>query len=232
MQSAFVDIGLERDAFLYVSDFFEDNEEYDKIVSGVEEKVLKLEKSPAASAATVHVPTPIEPEMAAILGAVPGAIVGSPMPLPETQLATAPNGEPRRDSNRDANRDASRDANRDGRNDRGGRGRRGRRRRPGGGGLPDSKFFSPREGSRESKRDSGPSERPTERPAEHPASASLDIQAEPAGGLVVLPGESISKYVGQPAAESTPSELAANVVREEHNESAIDQAETDFRRRH
>ena len=27
MQSAFVDIGLDRDAFLYVSDFFEDNEE-------------------------------------------------------------------------------------------------------------------------------------------------------------------------------------------------------------
>ncbi len=32
MQSAFVDIGLDRDAFLYVSDFFEDNDEYDKIV--------------------------------------------------------------------------------------------------------------------------------------------------------------------------------------------------------
>src|ERR1700741_1829571 len=45
MQSAFVDIGLERDAFLYVSDFFEDNEEYDKIVTSVEEKVLKMEKA-------------------------------------------------------------------------------------------------------------------------------------------------------------------------------------------
>src|SRR5277367_7172463 len=43
MQSAFVDIGLERDAFLYVSDFFEDNEEYDAVVSTVEEKVLKME---------------------------------------------------------------------------------------------------------------------------------------------------------------------------------------------
>src|SRR5256885_12950225 len=38
MQSAFVDIGLDRDAFLYVSDFFEDNEEYDKIVTSVEDK--------------------------------------------------------------------------------------------------------------------------------------------------------------------------------------------------
>src|SRR3954465_6886677 len=45
MQSAFVDIGLDRDAFLYVSDFFEDNEEYDEVVSSVEEKVLKLDKS-------------------------------------------------------------------------------------------------------------------------------------------------------------------------------------------
>ncbi len=45
MQSAFVDIGLERDAFLYVSDFFEDNDEYDAVVSTAEEKVLKYEKS-------------------------------------------------------------------------------------------------------------------------------------------------------------------------------------------
>src|SRR6267154_6661696 len=44
MQSAFVDIGLERDAFLYVSDFLEDNEEYDEVVSGVEDRVLRLEK--------------------------------------------------------------------------------------------------------------------------------------------------------------------------------------------
>src|SRR5437867_12877508 len=44
MQSAFVDIGLERDAFLYVSDFFEDTEEYDKIVSTVEDEVAELEE--------------------------------------------------------------------------------------------------------------------------------------------------------------------------------------------
>src|ERR1700680_996025 len=47
MQSAFVDIGLDRDAFLYVSDFFEDNEEDDKIVSTVEDKVLGLDKGSA-----------------------------------------------------------------------------------------------------------------------------------------------------------------------------------------
>ena len=38
MQSAFVDIGLERDAFLYVTDFFEEHEEYDRISSGGEER--------------------------------------------------------------------------------------------------------------------------------------------------------------------------------------------------
>src|SRR5271156_1186103 len=44
MQSAFVQIGLERDAFLYVSDFFEDTDEYDALVSATEEKVARLER--------------------------------------------------------------------------------------------------------------------------------------------------------------------------------------------
>src|SRR5258707_2813782 len=60
MQSAFVDIGLERDAFLYVSDFFEDNEEYDKIVTSVEEKVFKQLDRPQ-QAAPVAVAAPVDP---------------------------------------------------------------------------------------------------------------------------------------------------------------------------
>jgi Ribonuclease G/E len=51
MQSAFVDIGLDRDAFLYVSDFFEDNEEYDRIAGAAEEKVLRAEKNVFVAAA-------------------------------------------------------------------------------------------------------------------------------------------------------------------------------------
>jgi Rne/Rng family ribonuclease len=39
MQSAFVNIGLEKDAFLYVSDFIEDNEECDQMFSEVEEQL-------------------------------------------------------------------------------------------------------------------------------------------------------------------------------------------------
>jgi len=70
MQSAFVDIGLERDAFLYVSDFFEDTEEYEKIVSTVEDEVAELQEVSRIKTATV-VPTtpaaaaPASPEFAA-----------------------------------------------------------------------------------------------------------------------------------------------------------------------
>src|SRR5213080_4787880 len=43
MQSAFVDIGLERDAFLYVSDFFDEEAEFERIV------VDKTKKGDAAT---------------------------------------------------------------------------------------------------------------------------------------------------------------------------------------
>src|SRR5271155_5322971 len=39
MQSAFVDLGLDRDTFLYVSDFFEENEEFDRIAVTREDSV-------------------------------------------------------------------------------------------------------------------------------------------------------------------------------------------------
>src|ERR1700674_4699730 len=44
MQSAFVDIGLDSDAFLYVSDFLEDIEELDHIVTTVVDKVEKMQQ--------------------------------------------------------------------------------------------------------------------------------------------------------------------------------------------
>lgn len=45
MQSAFVDIGLERDAFLYVSDFFEETDEYDRIPIGADERAASVESA-------------------------------------------------------------------------------------------------------------------------------------------------------------------------------------------
>src|SRR3954464_6239771 len=56
MQSAFVDLGLDRDAFLHVCQLFEDNDEYDKIVTSVEEKILKLDKPGAGAAPVAAVP--------------------------------------------------------------------------------------------------------------------------------------------------------------------------------
>ncbi len=120
MQSAFVDIGLDRDAFLYVSDFFEDNEEYDKIVTSVEDTVLKLDRTPT--------PAPAEapaPETAAVEPAAePAEQVAAPAAAPAPQAA-----EFRRE-------------------DRDRRGRRSRRRRgKGGRGLPESKYYSAKGGA-------------------------------------------------------------------------------------
>src|SRR4051812_38301463 len=52
MQSAFVDIGLERDAFLYVSDFFDEDEEIERIVL---EKGKKVSPEEAKREADEHI---------------------------------------------------------------------------------------------------------------------------------------------------------------------------------
>src|SRR6202521_5608417 len=48
MQSAFVDIGLDSDAFLYVGDFLENLEDYDHVSAAVEGKVEKMEEQGGA----------------------------------------------------------------------------------------------------------------------------------------------------------------------------------------
>jgi Rne/Rng family ribonuclease len=73
MQSAFVDIGLDSDAFLYVSDFLEHLEEYDH-VAPVEPRVHKPHQP---SSAEVYPPTTIA-----------GGVVPPPVHVPE-QLAAA-----------------------------------------------------------------------------------------------------------------------------------------------
>jgi ribonuclease G len=183
MQSAFVDIGLDRDAFLYVSDFFEDNEEYDKIVTSVEEKVLKLDRvpqsgvpvaSPAAAPAPVSVAAPPEQE-------VPESLVE--MAAPAAPASAVPTADPRRD-------------------DRDRRGRRSRRRRGqkgGGRGLPDSKYFSPRPGGAP-----GPATVPPEAPdaPSQPPAAATPLTEE--DEFFVLPGETLAKHTPQ-AWEETES---------------------------
>src|SRR5215471_16045186 len=79
MQSAFVDIGLERDAFLYVSDFFEDTEEYEKIVSTVEEEVAQLQEGgkAAALAASVAPAAPAPPPQTVVPVATAAPVTAS-----------------------------------------------------------------------------------------------------------------------------------------------------------
>ncbi|MDE2667447.1 MAG: Rne/Rng family ribonuclease [Acidobacteriota bacterium] len=56
MQSAFVNVGLERDAFLYVSDFFEDTDEYDLIAGTADEPVAKPDQAPGPETARQPAP--------------------------------------------------------------------------------------------------------------------------------------------------------------------------------
>jgi ribonuclease G len=121
MQSAFVDIGLDTDAFLYVSDVLEEIEEYDRIApgpSGQEDRGRPAEAAPS--------PVPAAAEEAA--------------PAVEPESTSVPAPEPAQRFERHS-RPESRESGRFDR--RGGRfGRRGRRGRRGGRDLPPSKYVS------------------------------------------------------------------------------------------
>jgi ribonuclease G len=200
MQSAFVDIGLDRDAFLYVSDFFEDNEEYDKIVTSVEEQVLKMGRVPPAAVSPVPAIAPndaapvldaVEPVTAAETGAVEPAEPVVPSAIVGEAGATGP--EQRHDD----------------RDRRGGRRSRRRRGQRGGRGLPDSKFYSPGHHADNAEHADHAAE-----PAE-PAETAAAEPVEPAErfvtrseDLLVLPGESLAKYTGPARAEEEPEPAA------------------------
>ena len=196
MQSAFVDIGLDRDAFLYVSDFFEDNEEYDKIVTSVEDKVFKQMDRPLPQSL---VGTPPPPPLPAELPDS-GEAAEAPVDVPTVDAAAAPAtavSSPLPDARRD-------DSRRDDRDRRGRRSRRRRGQKGGGRGLPDSKYYSP--GPR------GPAEGES-MPREAPPEPAPRVIAQPeavrtpeseADDFFVLPGESLAKYTGGPGEEEGP----------------------------
>ncbi len=89
MQSAFVNIGLERDAFLYVSDFFEDSEEYDRVFTEAENRVARLGRDGGAAAPPVQAGEPASPETVT----APSAGVTPQPPAAET-LQPAERAEP------------------------------------------------------------------------------------------------------------------------------------------
>ena len=115
MQSAFVDLGLERDTFLYVSDFLEEHEDFDR-VTGDERPLRRDDRPPRhqerrpAAPPSEQQPAPAAAEAPVEGPAVPAAAVVSPPPAHE-----------HRGDQRER------------------RGRRSRRRR-GGRGFPESKY--------------------------------------------------------------------------------------------
>src|SRR6516165_5311949 len=77
MQSAFVDLGLERDTFLYVSDFFEENEEIEKL----DDRGPRQERAPLIPAPQVlTAPASERPATEAAEQAAPAAIPATEPP--------------------------------------------------------------------------------------------------------------------------------------------------------
>jgi len=204
MQSAFVEIGLDSDAFLYVSDFMEEVEDLDTVVSTAEDKIQKIEDQGGhafaetqARAAAALEPADVEPVSAAEMSATaPQQESGHIAPLPGESFSPAGLGEARsappsgsgqdrrRFDDRGRGGFGGRDSGGFGRGrGRGGRfGRRGRGgdRRHGGRELPPSKYAPP---SSQDDRANEPS---------------------PEGYTpIILPGESLAKYRERPALNPT-----------------------------
>jgi Rne/Rng family ribonuclease len=220
MQSAFVEIGLDSDAFLYVSDFMEEIEELDHVVATVEDKAQKMEEQggqvfPANSGTTPIIePVDVETPHTATLAA-PTEFAGSGAalePLPGESIsavrgAASPTFSPAvtRPSSGGHGSDRGRFENRSrgGRpgGDRGGRfGRRGGgsgggRGRSGGGGRPGGdrggRF------GRELPSSKYASSRPSEEHSSEPGAPEGHIST-------LLPGESLAKF-----RERGPAEVSA-----------------------
>jgi Rne/Rng family ribonuclease len=183
MQSAFVDIGLERDAFLYVSDFMELPEEDDL------EEIPADRATPAQSYQQQAEAQPATENLTPAAEASPAEVAE---PQPSDNRGRFSGGE-------------HRESRGDFRRGRRGRGRRGER-------MPESRFARPAADPAHSEL-TEPSERPqrTERPErndrnERPGRTGRSDYGPPPGYQpMLLPGESISKYSrmsqAQPAAQ-------------------------------
>ena len=199
MQSAFVEIGLDSDAFLYVSDFLEDIEEFDHIVTTVDEKAQKMEAQGgqvfAAPGATVPALEPTDVEALPFISgdASPSEFASAqPVPLAPAAIQHEPSRAPAPSRPRYENRSPG---GHGGGGDRGGRNFRGRGGR--GGGRNFRRDSGSRGGERRPGRDLPSSKyaspRPFEENSSEPASAEGHVS-------IILPGESLAKYREKPAA--------------------------------
>jgi Rne/Rng family ribonuclease len=195
MQSAFVDIGLERDAFLYVSDFMELEEQDDDLSD-----VVPTNRPPLQESRPQPQPRAEMPAAAPIENA---SYVIESEPFTEGTAQDVPAAAAIEPGNSDT-------ASRDRGGDRGGF--RGRRRRRG------RRFDNDDRPERSDRSDRPSSEQRFTRsePVESQPSASTPIPSRsrprtsdygppPGYQPIILPGESISKYKGRAAQPATPA---------------------------
>jgi Rne/Rng family ribonuclease len=232
MQSAFVEIGLDSDAFLYVSDFMEEIEELDHVVTTVEDKAQKMEEQGGqvfpANTGTTPIIEPMDVESPrASAGAAPGVAAGlEPLPGESISALRGPSAPGTfspavsRPSGGGHGSDRGRFENRSrgGRpgGDRGGRfGRRGGssggRGRSGGGGKPSGD----RAGrfGRELPSSKYASSRPPEDHASEPGAPEGHIST-------LLPGESLAKFK-----ERGSTDISASAVQTHSND--VEEAPSD-----
>jgi len=211
MQSAFVDLGLERDTFLYVSDFFEENPEYDRIAGTGDERNPKVRGERPPREQREREPReqreqrePREPREQAVEAApvVEAALLAEGA---VAEAGAAPAGA------------EGGDRDRQDRGDRRG-GRRPRRRRNRGRGFPDSKYASNVQddsaaaGGEALEAESGAEGEEEEEQlpvvvaaAEEHVAAAPAVHREP---VMILPGESLAKY-REPVVEEKHVEVAS-----------------------
>ena len=202
MQSAFVDLGLERDTFLYVSDFFEENEDIDTVEEKPKIDRDRRDRGRRDDRAAGERGSSSRPSTDRLAAERPsddrpfdGRAIAADLPASEA-LADAEEKETSATTGvLPVTAEAERGRERaEGENRLGGdrRNRRSRRRRQRGSGFPENKYAQP---ATSSSFVGHTEERPEdeERPAE-----------EATSDLVVLPGESLAKYSHVPAGPSVP----------------------------
>ena len=218
MQSAFVDIGLDGDAFLYVSDFLEGVEEFEPMVATVEEKVKKMQDEGGsvfadAGATPAVEPPDVEstPSAAVPIGELPGEVVA---PIPPVSIPGPANPH---NSGHDRPHFDSR-----GRHGyRGDFGRRGGGRR---GGRPGRGGRGGRGGERRYGRELPPSKYASHHPYEGgPAEPGGEAQIS-----TILPGEHLARFrapgEGAAAAPSAESSVDTRPPVETHEPIPIQRA--------
>ena len=199
MQSAFVDLGLERDTFLYVSDFFEEQDDIDTVS---EEKVARGDRPERNGNRGRQVVKPISATQEAPLAAAAGVSEQAADLSSGEGVAEAPpvvaggQGEAQGQASEQA---GFRE-----------RGRRSRRRRQRGRGFPENKYAHAY---------GQPPKTEGEIARETPRSVT---EEEPRSEVLLLPGESLAKYRN---IASSPERQGHEEPDEEHERTASETEE-------